>query len=582
MEPLRTKIERQLQTEVSKSISCREWHSSIILEGEAATWGDVVRAGRMAANRGYKGVVNRVVVPGLIIPDIKKPLLRDNVLEGREVDVIVIGGGIIGCAIARELSKWNISILLVDKEDDVAMHTTSRNDGMVHPGFEPKPGTKKALYNVRGNRLYEQVSKELGIPFHRTGSTILYNRHWMRAFVPVFQLRAHKNGVEGARHMPLSELRQREPYLRGDIAGALYLPSTAHISPYKTAVAYAENAVTNGAQISLNTVVTSMEKEHGRIVSVATNRGRVYPKAVVNAAGVCSDLIADMAGDQFFSIHPRKGQTAYLDKKKGYLLYSVVAMPSLSTARGATKGGGLVKTVDGNILVGPDAVEQPFREDYTTSRENIEAILKKHLPLIPRLSPADVINYSAGVRAATYEEDFIIEASEYVENLVHAAGIQSPGLASAPAIAEDIEKITYGLLSKQMQVCPKPGWNPNRRAIPHLADMSEEARSALIRLRPEYGRIVCRCEEVSEGEIIDAIHSPVPARSVDAVKRRVRAGMGRCQGGFCQSAVMRILAEQTGEPLGRITKKGQDSAILAAETKRPEEADTHNESREVS
>ena len=565
------KIERQLRNSVGRDISCREWHSSIVLEGEAASWDDVVRAGRMAANRGYKGVVNRIAVPGLALPEIRKPLLRDGTLEGRHVDALIIGGGIIGCAIARELSKWNISILLADKEDDVAMHTTSRNDGMVHPGIEPAPGTKKALYNVRGNRMYDQVAKELNVPFHRTGSAILYDHKWMGLLIPAFKLRARMNGVEGVRHMSLRELRKREPYLSDDIAGALYLPSTAHISPFKTAIAYAENAVTNGAQVSLNTVVLSMKKENGRIVSVETNRGRVFPRVVINAAGVGSDLVADMAGDQFFSIHPRKGQMAYLDKKKGYLLYSVVAMPSIGTVNGTTKGGGLVKTVDGNILVGPDAEEQPFREDYTTSRDNLNRIFAKHLPLIPRLSPADVISYSAGVRAATYEEDFIIEASETVANLVHAAGIQSPGLASAPAIAADIEKITCGLLSKEMQVSPRQNWNPIRPAIPHLAEMSEKARSALIRLRPEYGRIVCRCEEVSEGEIIDAINAPLPAHSVDAVKRRVRAGTGRCQGGFCQQNVMRILHEQTGLPLGQITKKGRDSFILAEETKQPAE-----------
>jgi glycerol-3-phosphate dehydrogenase len=576
------KIERQLQSSVSRDISCREWHSSLILEGEANTWDDVVRAGRMAANRGYKGVVNRIAVPGLDIPEIRKPLLRDAALEGRRVDVLVIGGGIIGCAIARELSKWHISILLAEKEDDVAMHTTSRNDGMVHPGIEPHPATKKALYNVRGNQMYEQVAKELDIPFKRLGSTVLYDRRWMRLLVPAFQLRARQNGVSGVRHMPLAELREREPYLNKDIAGALYLPSTAHISPFKTAIAYAENAVMNGAQVSLNTIVASMEKENGRIVSVKTNRGRVFPRVVVNAAGVCSDLVADMAGDQFFSIHPRKGQMAYLDRKKGHLLYSVVAMPSIGTVNGPTKGGGLVKTVEGNILVGPDAQEQPCREDYTTSRENMQAILAKHLPLIPALSPADVINYSAGVRAATYEEDFIIEASETVENLVHAAGIQSPGLASAPAIAADIEKIACALLSKQMQVSLKPNWNPNRPAIPQPSEMSEEARSALIRLRPEYGRIVCRCEEVSEGEVIDAIRAPVPAVSVDAVKRRVRAGMGRCQGGFCQQIVMRILREQTGTPLDQITKKGHGSFILAEETKLPAEAEAPQINQEVS
>lgn len=578
------RIERQLQATISKDIACREWHSSIILEGSASCWDDVVKAGRLAAGKGYKGVVNRVTIPGLVLPELRKPLLRDGFLEGRRVDALVIGGGIIGCAIARELSKWNISVLLAEKEDDVAMHTTSRNDGMVHPGFEPKPGTKKAIYNVRGNQMYEQIAKDLDVPFKRTGSTILYDKKWMRLLIPAFRLRAHQNRVPGMRHMAPDELHAREPYLNDDIAGALYLPSTGHISPYKTAIAYAENAVMNGAEVSLNTAVLSMEKQHNRITSVLTNRGRIFPRVVINAAGVCSDIIANMADDQFFSIHPRKGQMAYLDKKKGFLLYSVVAMPSIGTVHGTTKGGGLVKTVDGNILVGPDAEEQPFREDYTTCRDNMQAILAKHLPLIPALSPADVINYSAGVRAATYEEDFIIEASEYVENLVHAAGIQSPGLASAPAIAVDIEKIACSLLSKEMQVTLKLNWNPIRKAIPHPAEMNEEARNALIRLRPEYGKIVCRCEEVSEGEIIDALQSPVPAANVDAVKRRVRAGMGRCQGGFCQSSIMRILHEQTGVSLDQITKKGRDSFVLAKETKLPSEpeADQTNRNQEVS
>jgi hypothetical protein len=230
-----------------------------------------------------------------------------------------------------------------------------------------------------------------------------------------------------------------------------------------------------------------MKVDNDTIVSVSTNRGTVYPKVVINAAGVYADKVAEMAGDQFFTIHPRKGETVFLDSKKGYLLNSIVAKPDFKTFGSETKGGGLVKTIDGNILVGPDAYEQPYREDYTTNRVNIEKIIDKHLRLIPNLSSSDVITYCAGIRASTYEEDFIIEQSEYVRNFIYAAGIQSPGLASAPAIAEDIEAITLRVLKNFMEVKPKESWNPYRRGIPDIRRMDNQARDDLIRVKPDYG-----------------------------------------------------------------------------------------------
>lgn len=562
------KIQKELDKSYGHAVQCREWRSSIVLEGSVSSWNDVVAAGMLAANRGYKGVVNRIEVPELAIPVIKKPLLSDNSLDGRHVDVLVIGGGIIGCAIARELSKWDIDILLIDKEEDLAMHTSSRNDGMVHPGIQPHPGTKKALYNVMGNQMYERIAKELDVPFRRTGSVILFDKRWLRPLVPFFKRRARQNHVEGVRYISEREVRAREPYVSDSVTGGLYIPSTGFVSPYKTTIAYAENAVANGAKVSLNTVVLDMEMDGEAVHSVRTNRGTVFPRLVINAAGTYSDKIAAMANDQFFTIHPRKGHIVFLDKKKGYLVHSVVAMPDIGTVHSTTKGGGLVRTVDGNILVGPDAVEQPYREDYTTDRDNIQAMLDKHLPLVPGLAPADVITYCAGVRAATYEEDFIVEASEYVDNLIHAAGIHSPGLASAPAIAQAIEKIALDILSKSVLVSPNPAWNPLRKGIPDLSHMSEEKRNEYIRRRPAYGNIVCRCEEISEGEIIDAIRSPIPVRTVDGIKRRVRAGMGRCQGGFCLPHVLRILHEETGCDLCEITKKGRTSIVLSEETKR--------------
>jgi glycerol-3-phosphate dehydrogenase len=438
---------------------------------------------------------------------------------------------------------------------------------MVHPGIDLKPGTKKALYCVRGNSLYTRAAEELDVRFRRPGTLILLEDSWMRLLYPLMKRRARLNGIEGIRYLSNEELKKAEPYLSGGFFGAVLLPTAGIISPYRLTVAYAENAVQNGAEISLNTIALSMELEKDSIVSVRTNRGTVYPSIVINAAGAYADSIADMAGDQFFTIHPRKGEVAFLDEKKGRYLNSVLGRMDIHTSSSNTKGGGLVKTIDGNVLVGPDAYEQPFREDYSTNSDNITKVLKKHLPLMPIFSPSDVIAYCAGIRAATYEEDFIVEKSEYVKNLVHAAGIQSPGLASAPAIAEEIESIAVKLLSRIKEIKPREGWNPRRKGIPDLKNMGLQEKNALISKRPDYGTIVCRCEGVSRGEIVDAINSPIPVRTVDGIKRRVKPGMGRCQGGFCMPLVMSILAEEGKTNMLSITKKGGKSSILAEETK---------------
>lgn len=556
------KIQNEIFKKISREITCYEWRSSIILEGDADDWSDVVKAGKAAAHRGYKGVVNRITVNGLEADDIKRPKVKDDVLNGKSVDVLVIGAGIIGSSIARELSKWDISILIVDKENDVAMHTSSRNDGMIHAGIEPKSGSKRAIYNVRGNKLYTKVSKELDVPFRRNGSLILYDKKWMKTIAPLFLGKALLNGVDGVKLLSAKEVRSKEPHVADSIEGGVLLSNTGVLSPYKMTIAYAENAVSNGVELSLNTIVLSIKRENSTIVSVSTNRGIIYPKVVINAAGVYADKIADMAGDQFFTIHPRKGEVAFLDNKKGYLLNSIMSKPDLKTIESDTKGGGLVRTIDDNILVGPDAYEQPYREDYSTNNKNIRSVLDKHIPLIPLLSGTDVISYCAGIRAATYEEDFIIEQSEYVNNLVYAAGIQSPGLASAPAISEDIELITCKILKSLMELKPKENWNPYRKGIPEIRKMDRNERNNLIRQRPDYGLIICRCEGISKGEILDAVRSPIPAVSIDAIKRRTRSGMGRCQGGFCLPHILEVISTETDIPMTSITKKGNDSYIV--------------------
>jgi glycerol-3-phosphate dehydrogenase len=394
----------------------------------------------------------------------------------------------------------------------------------------------------------------------------------MRLLVPVFHYRCRQNGVEGVRYMSPSEVRSREPYVTDDQHGAFFFPTTGQLSPYQLTLAYAENAVSNGAEIFLRTGVSGFEMERSprggeRIARVQTNRGTLLAGIVVNAAGTWSDVVADLAGDRFFSIHGRKGVDALLDITTGRYQSTVMALIRFAHLTSKTKGGGVVPTVEGNLLVGPTAAETPYREDYSTSAEDIEDLLTR-FGVNKMIGKSDIITYFAGVRACTYEEDFVIEPSTRVENLIHAAGIQSPGIASAPAIAEDVAEMCRESAERFVkEVQPNPRFDPVRKGPVRLKQMRDEERAALIRRNPSYGRIVCRCEEISEGEIRDALRAPLPVNTLDGIKRRTRGGMGRCQGGFCTPRVMEIYREETGLELTEITKKGLGSRILYRSTK---------------
>ncbi len=561
-------INNKIEKKLNSNITCSEENGAVKLEGEVKSWDEVVIAGQIAAKSKYRGVINDITVKGLDLPAFTKPHIVDKAIEGKKPDVMIIGGGIIGSAIARALSKWNIDILLVEKESDVAMHQSSRNDGMVHPGVNPHSGTLKAKYNVKGNEMFKQLAKELNVPFRRIGTYVLFDSFVIKEIGSAYLLsKAKKNGVKGVRRVSIKEIKKAEPHINDNIAGGIYMPTTGVCPPYEMTVALAENAVINGAVVSLNTAVLDIKKYKDNITEVVTNRGSVYPKVVINAAGVFSDKIAEMAGDRFFTIHPRKGEIALLDKNKGNLLDSVTSIVSTKLLKGNTKGGGLVKTAEGNILVGPSAYEQPYKEDYSTNRKIMNEVLDKNLPYVKGLNKGDVITYLSGTRAATYKEDFIIEKSQKVSNLIYVAGIQSPGYASSPAIAEEIERITIETLKKEMKVIKKVNFIKQRKGIPNLKELSKDERAELIQKRKEYGQIICRCEEVSKGEILDAIHSPIPALTIDAIKRRTRAGMGRCQGGFCSPLVADIIKQETGKELIDITKKGGDSYLLYKATK---------------
>ena len=566
-------------------VELRESGGSIVLEGRVESWEDKIEAGYIASEKGvgedgYRGVVNDISAEGVIETALPLPGYTDGLLDGRSFDVVIVGGGVIGCAVARELTRSNLTVALLEKEDDIAMHASSRNDGMIHPGFAPSPDTLKARYNIRGNRAYDRVCRELDVPMNRTGSMILFPNRRMRLLVPIFHYRCGRNGVEGARYLSPAEVRAREPYVTDQQHGAFFFPSTGQLSPYQLTLAYAENAVSNGAELYLRTGVSGFEMENSaggsrRIARIETNRGTLKASVVVNAAGTWSDVVAGLAGDRFFSIHGRKGVDALLDITTGEYQQTVMALIRFSHLTSRTKGGGVVPTVEGNLLVGPTALETPYREDYSTTEEDIEELLTR-FEVNKMIDKSDIITYFAGVRACTYEEDFIIESSRRVENLIHAAGIQSPGIASAPAIAEDVAGMCVTAASRLFkEVKPNPRFDPVRKGPLRLKQLRDEERSAFIRKNPSYGRIVCRCEEISEGEIRDALRSSLPVRTLDGIKRRTRSGMGRCQGGFCTPRVMEIFREETGLELDEITKKGMGSEILSGPTKgRPDpEAD---------
>lgn len=559
------------------SFQANELEDTIVLTGTCDDYTLIVQAGKLAVDkRRYHGVVNKIQLSNTPPATVPPPAFFDQALEGICPDVVIIGGGIIGCSIARELSKWSLNIYVLEKSSDVAMHGSSRNDGMIHPGIDLTPKLKKGIYNRRGNELYSKVSSELQVPFERRGSYLVFNKAWMRIGMMLYlRYKSSINKIPMVRFVTQKQLLAKEPEVGKHFKGAAYFPSTGYVSPYLTTIAYAENAIQNGVIFSLNTTVLGFSITKNKIEGVQTNRGTLHPKIVINAAGVFADLIAEMANDRFYTIHPRKGTIAILDKKSAGLTETSIGDPFHDPQRQNTKGGGVVRTVDQNILVGPDAFETPLREDYATDRKQLDQLISKFTWVTPNLSKSSIITYFSGIRAATYEEDFVVEPSKKIENFIHVAGIQSPGITAAPAIALDVEYMTINILGNYQKVCKNPTYNPSRKSIPNPRNMTSFEREQLIKNEPEFGVIICRCEQITKGEIRAAIRSPLPANSLDAVKRRVRSGMGRCQGSFCGPLVLSMIAEELRVPPNQIEKSGKGSTILFNPTKGGEHHELH-------
>lgn len=571
---------------LDERIGVEEKNGCIYLSGEVDDWKTVTKAGRLAVDKKYLGVVNDIRLKGFV-QKTRMPAENDSLYDGLRPDVLIIGAGLVGCAAARELAKYKLNIMVAERGADVASGQSSRNGGAVHVGINYSPKSQKHIYNHKGNEMYTRLAQELDVPFERKGHLLLIAKKWEQVIPRILVLNSKRLNIKGAKYINRKELLKIEPYAPSWAIGGLYMPTGGFTSPYKMCVALAENAVQNGAHICLNTAVTDMEVKNKKIISVTTNRGVIYPKIVINAAGVYTDVIADMAGDRTFTVHPRKGTDIILDKKVGKYINTTevkspvtvlsdkkiplakrVAMIKFALSHENTsKGIAVIHTVDKNMIIGPNAVEIPDREDTSTDKETMDFIIAEQMKMAEQIKPSDVIAYFSGVRAPTYEEDFQVRKGIFCENILEAAGVQSPGATSAPAIALDLCKWAVEYLEKYINIEKNDAYDPVRPRRPHPNEMSEADRDALIKKNPDYGQIVCRCEEISKGEILDALDSPLPVYTLDAVKRRCRPGMGRCQGGFCSPQVIKILADKKGVPPEEIKKAGEKSTILMNKTK---------------
>ena len=473
-------------------------------------------------------------------------------------DVIIIGGGVSGAASARELSRYKVNICVLEKEDDVCCGTSKANSAIVHAGYDAANGSLMAKLNVQGNEMMEALSKELDFPFKRNGSIVICRTEEDMLNLQVLYERGIKNGVKNLRILSKEEVLEIEPNISDDIVAALYAPTGGIVCPFHLNIALAENANVNGVEFKFNTEVKDIKKveEH---FEIHTNNGVYETKYVVNAAGVYADKFHNMVSEKKIHITPRRGDYCLLDKTAGdHVSKTVFALPGK-----LGKGILVTPTVHGNLLVGPTAIDIEDKEGVNTTVAGLEEVISKANENVKNIPMRQVITSFAGLRAHEDNHEFIIGEVEDCKGFIDCAGIESPGLSSAPAIGvmvADILKELMGLEKKEKFISTRKGvLNPE-----HL---SVEERNALIKENPAYGNIICRCEMITEGEIVDAIRRPLGAKSLDAVKRRTRAGMGRCQAGFCSPRTMEILARELGVDMSEITKTGGDSKIIVGVNK---------------
>lgn len=472
-------------------------------------------------------------------------------------DVAIIGAGITGCSLAYELGKYNVKAIVIEKENDVAVGTTKANSAIVHGGYDPESGTLMAKYNVAGNAYIKELCGKLDVAYKQIGALVCAFSEKEVDHVKELKARGEKNGVPGLEIWDQAKVREAEPNISDEVVAALYSPTTGIVSPWELAIALAETAATNGVEFKFNAPATNITK-NGDVYTIETPEGNVEAKYICNAAGVYADKVNEYVCKKSFTILPNKGEYYLLDKSQGELVNHVIFQ--CPTEKG--KGVLVAPTVHGNLIVGPDS-QPSAADDLSTTSEGLNYVRTTALKSVPTINYRESIRNFAGVRARTEVHDFFIFEDEEQKGFFNISGMASPGLTSAPAIAVDLikmmEKSGLELVEKENIV--------DTRKVNRFKHMSHEERAAIIKENPLYGKIICRCETVTEGEIVDALHRPIVPTSIDGIKRRCNAGMGRCQGGFCGPRVQEIIARELNMPLADVYQDRVGTAIITGETK---------------
>lgn len=474
-------------------------------------------------------------------------------------DVIVIGGGVIGGCILRELTKYELAVCLLEKENDVCMGQSKANSGIVHAGYDALPNTLKAKFNVLGNKMMPAYAKELGVKYVNNGSLVVaFSKEDMQT-LETLKARGEENGVTDLEIITQAQLRELEPNISPNALGALHAKTGGIVCPYGLTIAAIGNAMDNGAELLTDFCVTGIEKKDAEFTVTAKDGRTVLGKVVINCAGLGSGEIARLVGDTYVQIHGRKGEYILLDRESGdFVSHTLFFTP---TKKG--KGILVTQTVDNNILLGPTS-EEVEDGNTDTSEQGLGFVVEKVRAMTENTPLYNTITSFAGVRAYSDRHDFILEESKSVSGLIHCAGIESPGLTSAPAIAK---YVTEELVGKHLVLKRNEKFYGIRKADYFFKDLSIEEKNEIIQKDPSYGKIVCRCEQITEGEILRALRENPKAKDIDGVKRRTRSGMGRCQGGFCQPFVAELIAKEYGIPFENVTKKGSGSSLVTGVSK---------------
>ncbi len=477
-----------------------------------------------------------------------------------KTDVLIIGAGAVGCAIARELTKYQLKVMVVEKNEDVGGDASKSNSAIIHTGYDATPGTLESELVVAANPMFDELTKDLDIPFSRIGAILPALTDEQFEKLPALKEKAFKNRVYDVEYMTGEQLLEMEPNLNPCVKGGLYIPRESIIDPFLFVVALAENAQENGATFLLNTEVTGIKMEKGKVVGAQTTAGEIEATYIVNAAGLHSDDIARMVGKDDYYVNPRRGQFYILDKNTSCKVnYIVLPIPTK-----LTKGKLMCPTIHGNMLVGPTAEDLTDKCDKATTVEGLQSVQKDVRDLIPNVNLRDTITQYSGLRPNRNPEGLHVDTYEDVGNYVNLSGVRSTGLTNSVALAKYVAQTLIGL---GMPIQFNPHFIKKRKNIVSFHKLDHDAQDALIKENPLYGNVVCRCETVTEGEIVEAIHRPVPARSLDAIKRRLRAGMGRCQGGFCGPRVIDIIARELGIPHEEVTKNQKGSYMISGKVR---------------